>query len=198
MRWMARWPTVEALAAASLADVLTEWQGLGYPRRARDLHRAARSVATGGWPEDLTDLPGVGVYVAAAIRCFAREESVLPLDVNIRRVLARRFPQGVDASGEPWRAAQALMEFGQRVCRARPACAACPVSVGCAGAAEDPAPRARRQAPFRGSLRQRRGSLLREVLAAGALDLADADREAADGLVEDGLLTVCAGCLRIP
>src|SRR6201986_5484418 len=62
-RWMERWPTVEALAAASLADVLAEWQGLGYPRRARDLHRSARIVVRSGWPEDLTALPGVGSYV---------------------------------------------------------------------------------------------------------------------------------------
>jgi A/G-specific adenine glycosylase len=87
--WMARWPTVQALAGASLAEVLAQWQGLGYPRRARDLHRSARIVVETGWPEDLTELPGVGAYVAAAIRCFAREEPVLPLDVNVRRVRSR-------------------------------------------------------------------------------------------------------------
>ena len=103
-RWMERWPTVEALAAAALVDVLAAWQGLGYPRRARDLHRSARIIAAAGWPDDLTELPGVGAYVAAAVRCFAREEPVLPLDVNVRRVLRRRFPEGVDISGDPWRA----------------------------------------------------------------------------------------------
>ena len=90
-RWMARWPTVQALARASLTEVLSQWQGLGYPRRARDLHRSARIVVDTGWPRDLTDLPGIGPYVAAAIRCFALEEAVLPLDVNVRRVLKRRF-----------------------------------------------------------------------------------------------------------
>ena len=70
-RWLARWPTVDALAAAKLADVLEEWQGLGYPRRARDLHRAARIVVADGWPSDLEMLPGVGAYTAAAISCFA-------------------------------------------------------------------------------------------------------------------------------
>ena len=98
VRWMQRWPTVEALAGASLAEVLGEWQGLGYPRRARDLHRSARIVVESGWPEDLTELPGVGAYVAAAIRCFALEEPVLPLDVNVKRVLRRRFPGGIDIS----------------------------------------------------------------------------------------------------
>jgi len=202
-RWMARWPTVQTLAAASLADVLTEWQGLGYPRRARDLHRSARIIATEGWPGDLTELPGVGAYVDAAIRCFAREDPVLPLDVNTRRVLARRFPEGVDTSGDPWRAGQALMEFGQRVCAARPACTTCPVSDGCdTGAAPaataDPAPRAHRQARYEGSLRQRRGSLLRRVLAEGEVTLSDADREVAEGLAEDGLLHLCDGRLRVP
>jgi A/G-specific adenine glycosylase len=171
----------------------------GYPRRARDLHRSARRVAAGGWPEDLTELPGVGAYVAAAIRCFAREEAVLPLDVNVRRVLARRFPGGIDTSREPWRAGQSLMEFGQRICTARPRCSVCPASAGCPqDPGADPAPRARRQPRFAGSLRQRRGALLREVLAAGTLALAEADRMAAESLVRDGLLALRAGRLRVP
>jgi len=198
-RWMARWPTVRALAAASLADVLGEWQGLGYPRRARDLHRSARIVAERGWPDPLTELPGVGDYVATAIRCFAREEPVLPLDVNTRRVLARRFPEGVDTAGDPWRAGQALMELGQRICTTRPLCVLCPVADGCpvAASGDDPAPRARRQARYEGSLRQRRGRLLARVLAEGEVTLGDADRRAATQLVAEGLLGVHEGCLRI-
>lgn len=205
-RWMARWPTVEALAAAPLADVLAAWQGLGYPRRARDLHRSARIVAGDGWPEDLTELPGIGAYIAAAIRCFAREEPVLPRDVNVARVLARRFPEGVETTGDAWRAGQAFMEFGQRICTARPACPACPVREGCrfgGGAAPDgrapadPAPPARRQPRYEGSLRQRRGLLLRRVLSTGAVPSGDADREAAEGLVQDGLLTLSSGSLRV-
>jgi A/G-specific adenine glycosylase len=198
-RWMARWPTVDALAAASLAEVLAEWQGLGYPRRARDLHRSARIVAAGGWPQDLTELPGVGAYVAAAISCFAREDPVLPLDVNTRRVLARRFPEGIDIGGDPWRCGQALMEFGQRICSADPKCELCPVSDGCgARGTTDPAPRARRQPRYEGSLRQRRGVLLRQVVAGGSIELGEVDREAADGLLHDGLLTLRDGCLRVP
>src|ERR1700756_3676501 len=113
---MQRGPTGGALAAASLADVLAEWQGLGYPRRARDLHRSAPIVAGRGGPDDLTALPGVGRCGAAPVRCFALEEPVLPLDVNVRRVLRRRFGDGVDVSGDPWRAGQAPMEVGQRIC----------------------------------------------------------------------------------
>jgi A/G-specific adenine glycosylase len=195
--WMDRWPTVEALAAATPAEVLRQWQGLGYPRRARDLHRSAEIVAATGWPADLTDLPGVGPYVAAAVRCFAREEPVLPLDVNVKRVLARRFPDGLDIAHDPWRTGQALMEFGQRICRARPRCESCPVRTGCAGPrAADPV--SRRQSRFEGSVRQRRGRLLREVLAHGAVPVAEADAEAAAGLAADGLAALSDGWLRPP
>jgi A/G-specific adenine glycosylase len=188
-RWMTRWPTVQALATASLTEVLGEWQGLGYPRRARDLSRSARIVVETGWPEDLTELPGVGAYVAAAVRCFALEEPVLPLDVNVKRVLRRRFPGGVDTSADPWRAGQAIMEFGQRVCAPRPFCDACPVRDGCAGPDES-ADRtvSRRQGPFAGSLRQRRGRLLARVIADGSVSASGADHEAAMSLARDGLI----------
>jgi A/G-specific adenine glycosylase len=189
--WMARWPTVETLAAASLADVLGQWQGLGYPRRARDLQRGAQIVVAEGWPDPLTRLPGVGPYVAAAVRCFAREEPVLPCDVNVTRVLSRRFPDGVDISPDPWRSAQALMEFGQRICRPRPACGDCPAPAGCAGPRTDEQrPARRRQAPYPGSFRERRGTLLAGVLAAGRLPRAGADAEAALSLARDGLIRI--------
>ena len=71
LAWLERWPTAEALAAATPADVIREWQGLGYNRRAVSLHRAAREIAADGWPDDLTELAGVGPYTAAAVRCFA-------------------------------------------------------------------------------------------------------------------------------
>jgi A/G-specific adenine glycosylase len=199
LRWMARWPTVDALARASLPEVLAQWQGLGYPRRARDLHRSARIVADTGWPEDLRTLPGVGEYVAAAIRCFAREEPVLPLDVNVQRVMARRFPDGIDLMLDPWRTGQALMEFGQRICRAAPRCERCPARKGCRvdiQAGIDPAPRRRRQAPYEGSLRQQRGRLLQAVLGRGALPLTDADSAAAAGLARDGLIEIDGGVIR--
>jgi A/G-specific adenine glycosylase len=198
-RWMERWPTVEALAAASLVDVLAAWQGLGYPRRARDLHRSARIVVATGWPDDLEQLPGVGAYIAAAIRCFAREEPVLPLDVNVRRVLARRFPAGVDITDDPWRVAQALMEFGQRICSARPKCDICPVRAGCIGPGDRTAAHvSRRQPPFEGSVRQQRGRLLRRVVAERAISLADDDREIAESLAADGLAVLAGGRLLAP
>src|SRR6187551_2081490 len=77
--WLGRWPTVEALAAASPADVIRAWQGLGYNRRGLNLHRAACLIVDGGWPDDLTQLPGVGPYTSAALGCFAFGEDVLPV-----------------------------------------------------------------------------------------------------------------------
>src|ERR671925_2051023 len=71
LEWLERWPTVDALAGASAADVIREWQGLGYNRRGLNLHRAAQQIAASGWPDDLTQLPGVGPYTAAAIGNFA-------------------------------------------------------------------------------------------------------------------------------
>ena len=199
VRWMERWPTVEALAAASLADVLGQWQGLGYPRRARDLHRSARIVAESGWPEELRPLPGRGLHrLGGAL--LAREEPVLPVDVNVRRVLRRRFDGDIDISGDPWRAGQALMEFGQRVCTTRPSCGACPVRDGCAGpeAGDRAAGPARRQKPFEGSVRQRRGRLLRRVLEEGAVPVVGARCRCRRGLAGDGLAVLDGGWLRPP
>ncbi len=87
--WLEQWPSIDDLAAASAADVIRAWQGLGYNRRALALHRAAQIVARSGWPADLTELPGVGPYTAAAIRNFALGEDVLPRDVNVERVERR-------------------------------------------------------------------------------------------------------------
>jgi A/G-specific adenine glycosylase len=202
-RWIARWPTAAALAAAPLADVLRAWQGLGYPRRARDLHAAARRIATEGWPdpERLTELPGVGRYTAAAIRCFAFEQPVLPRDANVRRVLARRFPGGLVPTADPWRLSGALMDVGRSHCRARPRCEGCPLRDGCLVALEagdwDPVAGRRRQAAYAGSLRERRGTLLRATLA-GERPPAAADPQAAASLLADGLIAARAGFLVAP
>jgi len=202
-RWMERWPTAEALAAASLGEVLAAWTGLGYPRRARDLHRAAGAIVVAGWPppDRLHELPGVGPYTAAAVRCFAYEEAILPRDANVTRVLTRRFPGGLRSEGDAWRVGQAVMEFGQRVCAARPACAGCPLRDGCLVALApgwDPAPRPSRQAPYAGSLRERRGRLLRAAIGdPGTARLQD-DEPAARSLLDDGLLREVDGFLVPP
>ena len=191
LTWLERWPTVEALAEASTADVIREWQGLGYNRRALNLHRAARHVATGGWPEDLTELPGVGRYTAAAIMCFALGEDVLPVDVNVERV-ERRTRYAFTS-----RSAQALMDLGASICLARiPRCDECPLADKCParGIREEPA---RKQGPFEGSFRQRRAVTLRTV-AESTRALSELDGEAVRSLERDGLVVVEEGVVALP
>src|SRR5439155_9728782 len=153
--WLERWPTVESLAAARTAEVLRAWQGLGYNRRALNLQRAAREIVAGGWPDHLTMLPGVGPYTADAVACFAFDRPVLPVDVNVRRVLERtqaRFDHTC---------AQALMDLGATVCIARvPRCSACPLAELCPSRGRRYEP-LRKQGPFDGSFRERRAAALR-------------------------------------
>jgi len=178
LRWLERWPTVEALAADAFADVLGEWQGLGYNRRALNLHHAAEIIAEHGWPSDLTELPGVGAYTAAAIRNFAFGEDVLPVDTNVSRVQERTG----HAFGP--RSAQALMDLGATVCLARvPRCDACPLAKGCPSRGRRYAP-LRKQSRFEGSFRQRRARTLRAILAGERPD----DEEAVAALARDGLV----------
>jgi A/G-specific adenine glycosylase len=191
LAWLGRWPTVEALAAASQADVIRAWQGLGYNRRALSLHRAARQVTATGWPEDLTELPGVGAYTAAAIRRFAYGEDVLPMDVNVARVLRRTRAEFTPA------AAQALMDLGATVCLARvPRCGACPLAAECPsrGVREEPA---RKQGPFEGSFRQRRAKTLR-LVAEAPQPLRTLDADAVRSLERDGLVVVAEGVVVLP
>jgi A/G-specific adenine glycosylase len=187
--WIDRWPTAEALAAASRADVILAWQGLGYNRRAVNLHRAAQIVAAEGWPADLAELPGVGEYTAAAVRRFAFGEPVLPVDTNVRRVLDRTGATfGPDA-------AEALMDLGREVCLARiPRCGACPLAEGCPSRGRRYEP-LRKQSRFEGSFRQRRAETLR-LVAAG--DFRGLDAEAVASLERDGLLELQAGVARLP
>jgi A/G-specific adenine glycosylase len=190
-RWLERWPTVDALAAASAADVIVEWQGLGYNRRALSLHRAARHVAEHGWPDDLTVLPGVGRYTADAVARFALGHEVLPVDVNVRRVQER--------TGESFthEHAAALMDLGATVCIARiPRCEACPLAFGCPSRGKRYEP-LRKQSRFEGSFRQRRAVTLR-LVAAGERPVAELDGEAVASLVRDGLVSVADGRAALP
>jgi A/G-specific adenine glycosylase len=187
-RWLERWPTVEALAAATAGDVIREWQGLGYNRRALALHGAAQQVAAHGWPDELTELPGVGRYTADAVACFAFGRLVLPVDVNVRRVSERT---GWDFSPV---AAQALMDLGKAVCLARiPRCGGCPLAAECPSRGRRFEP-LRRQGPFEGSFRQRRASALRAVLAGSQ----PKDAEAVDSLARDGLVRVDGDAVSLP
>jgi A/G-specific adenine glycosylase len=188
--FLEQFPTPDAMAAASEADVLVAWAGLGYNRRALALHRAAFAVQRHGWPrtvEDLRHLPGVGPYTARALAALAFGQPVGAVDTNVRRWLTRRFPMpspaqpsdyqaladalatadGADSTdaAAPWM--HASMEFGARVCRARdPDCAACPIATGCPSRERAGRVPVRRQPPFNGSDRALRGDLLRQLTAA--------------------------------
>jgi A/G-specific adenine glycosylase len=176
--FLERWPTIDALAVARTGDVIAEWQGLGYNRRAVNLHHAARIVAARGWPDDLTELPGVGPYTAAAICNFAFGHDVLPVDTNIRRV-QERTGERFDAS-----CAQALFDLGATICLARvPRCGECPLAELCPSRGRRYEP-LRKQSRFEGSFRQRRANALRDVVAGRK----PRDDEAVAALVRDGLL----------
>jgi A/G-specific adenine glycosylase len=182
-RFMMRFPTPESLSAATDADVLAAWSGLGYNRRAIALRRAAVTLAAAGWPGDtagLETLPGVGPYTARAVGALAFGRRVGAVDTNVRRWLVRRLglratasartlqhladalaaPAADAADAAAWM--HASMEFGAAVCTAqRPDCRHCAVARGCpsrGNAAPVPVPR---QPTFAGSARERRGRVLR-------------------------------------
>ena len=191
LAWLARWPTAEELAAASPADVIREWQGLGYNRRALNLHRAARHVAEHGWPEDLTALPGVGRYTADAVASFALGHSVLPVDTNVRRVQERTGHSFGPESG------QALMDLGATICLARvPRCGVCPLAEACPSRGRRYEP-LRKQSRFEGSFRQRRAQTLK-LVSSDARDLAELDAEAVAALERDGLVKLNEGVVALP
>jgi A/G-specific adenine glycosylase len=189
--WLARWPTVAALAAASPADVIREWQGLGYNRRGLNLHHAAQKIAAEGWPDDLRELPGVGPYTAAAVENFALGREVLPVDTNVNRIQERTGHRFSPAAG------QALMDLGATVCLARiPRCGICPLASACPSRGRRYEP-LRKQSRFEGSFRQRRAQTLR-LVAEGGRPLAGLDREAVQSLERDGLVEVAADVVALP
>jgi A/G-specific adenine glycosylase len=202
--WLERWPTVEALAAASTADVLRAWSGLGYNRRALNLQRAARAVVErGGFPRDLAglqELPGVGPYTASAVACFAFGAQLTTVDTNARRVFSRAFGRDhVDPpAGRAYAFNQALFDLGATVCLARiPRCEACPLAEGCPSRGRRFEPE-RKQGPFQGSRRQARAQLLRD-LHSGPRAPREYDPEVVASLVHDGLVTLTGpGLLTLP
>ena len=185
LRFVRRFPSPAACAAASRGDVVRAWAGLGYNRRAVRLHEAAARIvavhegAVPGTLADLEALPGVGPYTARAVLAFAFDEAVGVVDVNVARVLSRavagaplrpREAQGVADGLAPgptaWRFNQALFDLGAQVCTARrPACGSCPLRRRCRWKAAgrplpDPGAAGARQGRFEGSARQGRGRLV--------------------------------------
>jgi len=186
--FLRRFPTIAALAAATRADVLRAWAGLGYNRRAVSLHEAARAIVRehrGMVPRDvasLSSLPGVGSYTASAVASLAFGRPVAAVDSNVRRVVAR-VARGAEAhelrpreiegiadqwldAADPGRWNAALMDLGRQVCRPRdPRCDECPLRPTCRfraiGRATSPPPP--RQGPFEGSFRQLRGAIVQAL-----------------------------------
>ena len=222
--FLGSFPTPAACAAAPLGDVLRSWQGLGYPRRGRNLHATARRVVEehgGSLPDDLDALmalPGIGPYTARAVLAFAFERDVAVVDTNIARILARTAGERLTATraqrladsfvptGDGWVWNQVMMDLGAILCRPTPDCAACPVAVSCtwhrSGCAEpDPAIGSAgvstKQARFEGSARQARGRVLAE-LAGGSRRVAGFDGAIIDTLLADGLVTLSGGMVSLP
>ncbi|NGM45835.1 A/G-specific adenine glycosylase [Rhodobacter sp. SGA-6-6] len=151
-RFTARWPTVQALAAAKDEEVMAEWAGLGYYARARNLLKCARAVADlGGFPETregLLALPGIGPYTAAAVAAIAYDEPATVVDGNVERVMARLFAvetplptakpdltalaESLTPRDRPGDHAQAVMDLGATICTPKsPACGICPLTALC-------------------------------------------------------------------
>ncbi|MGE5563205.1 MAG: A/G-specific adenine glycosylase [Bacillota bacterium] len=170
--FMRRWPTVEALAAAPDEEILSEWAGLGYYARARNLIACARAVAArGAFPTsaaELRKLPGIGAYTAAAIAAIAFGEEAAAIDTNVERVLSRlhglanpersaveRRLLELMTGQRPGDVIQALMDLGATVCRpSRPRCGSCPLGGGCVARASGepenfPVKRQRKARPHR-------------------------------------------------
>ncbi len=214
--FLAAYPRPADCASAPLADVLRLWQGLGYPRRARNLRATAELVGEhhgGRLPDDLDALlalPGIGPYTARAVLAFAFERDVGVVDTNIARVLARtsgerlssKRAQAIADSAVPhehgWIWNQVIMDLGATLCRPTPRCADCPLAATCVwhlGGHLGPDPSvgsagvSGRQAPFDGSVRQARGRLL-AALHDGARPVADFDADVVATLVADGLVEV--------
>ena len=221
-RILRRFPTLRALARASLGDLLREWGTLGYPRRARDLHRAAR-LAGGGLPttvEALDALPGIGAYTAGAVACFSADAPVAFADTNVRRVLGRAIlgrtateREAVEVDGHlvPRRDAarwhHALMDLGATICTARsPRCDACPLFPICLAKGRDEAPVRRRQAAFATSDRRVRGAIMKMLRERGRIRTKTLTARIRDrrspgllaALAAEGLVELANGVVSLP
>lgn len=184
-----RYPSPAAMAAATPAQVLTDWSGLGYNRRALNLHAAAVHIARDGWPEtveELERLPGIGPYSARAIASIAFGQPVGAVDTNVRRWIVRRFAAdpgdrralqdladrlaAAARSRDPEEAGtwtHATMEFGARICTARaPRCDICPVSRGCPSRSDPRRVPVPRQSSSTAATRAARGAVLRALATA--------------------------------
>jgi A/G-specific adenine glycosylase len=208
--FMEQFPTPDAMAAAGVAAVITAWDRLGYPRRARWLWEAAVIISEQGWPDDLADLPGVGRYTAAAVAAQVDNADRVGIEVNIRRVCERVSGANLsDAEAEacareisgklpPRDRLLALMDLGATVCRSRaPECARCPLVTSCSTRGTHDRETRHRQGRYEGSFRQRRGDVM-ALLREGSVASGDVDGEVLASLLDDGLAEVTRGRAHLP
>ncbi|MDP9296357.1 MAG: A/G-specific adenine glycosylase, partial [Actinomycetota bacterium] len=194
-RFLKRFPSVRALAAAPTSDVIRAWSGLGYNRRAVAIVSTARAIVRdhGGRvpsdPDALRRLPGIGPYTSAAVASLGHGLAVPLVETNVRRVLSRaalgREPRDIPArhvdevatswldAAHPAEWNQALMDLGREVCRPAPLCEACPIRSRCrsAGRRNRPARSSRRQPRFEGSFRQTRGRVISALSKCGDISV---------------------------
>ena len=219
-----KYPTPQECSEAPPSSIIEAWEGLGYNRRAINLHRTSRVIVEthgGKVPEtlkDLLELPGIGPYTARAILCFAFEEDIGVVDVNIHRIISRVTGKALSPlemqikadnfvpAGEGWIWNQALMDLGSDVCGSRsPDCCRCPLMSHCLWKGQGPAPAKRKTSSnslnqsFEGSDRQGRGKLVntlrnRRVILSELEEVMgwngdpERCRRVAAGLVKDGLV----------
>ncbi|MDQ1478999.1 MAG: A/G-specific adenine glycosylase [Actinomycetota bacterium] len=208
--FMAEFPTPEAMAAAGPGAVITAWGRLGYPRRARRLWESAEMIARDGWPGDLTELPGVGRYTAAALAAQVDGDDRVGIEVNLRRVCERvRGTRLTDPEAEecvrelgtgldPRDRLLAVMDLGAIVCVARtPQCDRCPIVAMCATRGTHVDETKHRQSRFVGSFRQRRGIVMAR-LRVGPVAAGELDGEVLASLLDDGLAEVTRGRAHLP
>ena len=209
-RFMAEFPTPAATADAGPAAVITAWGRLGYPRRARWLWEASARIVRDGWPADLSELPGVGRYTAAAVAAQVDDDDRVGIEVNIRRVCERvRGARLSDLEAEacvreigrglpPRDRLLAFMDLGATVCTARaPSCDRCPIVSRCATRGTHAEETKHRQSRYEGSFRQRRGTVMAR-LRAGPVAASELDGEVLASLLDDGLAEVTRGRARLP
>lgn len=208
--FMAEFPTPQVTVAAGPGAVIAAWGRLGYPRRARRLWESAERITRAGWPADLSELPGVGRYTAAAVAAQVDDHDRVGIEVNLRRVCERvRGERLNDTEAEacvrelgsglqPRDRLLAVMDLGATVCTARtPACESCPIVAECATRGTHTEETKHRQARFEGSFRQRRGIVMAQ-LRVGPVRTAELDGEVLASLLDDRLAEVTRGRAHLP
>ncbi len=182
-----KYPNPETMARKRSRTILKDWSGLGYNNRALRLHETSKLIAKHGWikyKQDLASLPGVGEYTKNAVEAFAYGKRVIAVDVNIKRVLRRYHGESVDkkwiednldrliGSSDPRNWNQAIMDLSSMICSNRdPKCYLCPIENTCSKFIE--IQKDVKQAPFKGSSREKRGKILKKLLNTRELDFKD-------------------------